>query len=454
MQFLNIIFKKAVFLLGFLPLMLSAQPKNNSPYSIFGFGDIADNNFIASQSMGGLGATFHSPYDINVVNPASLAYLRATSFDVGVSARNSSFTENGNDAEVWSGNLAYLSLAFPLQNVVNDLLNRKERNHSFGMGFTLKPFTQVGYNINSSILVNNVGVVNSNFQGNGGTFDFTWSTGFRYKRFAAGANLGFLFGQTLNQSIIDLPDLAFSETSLLEETLVHRGFLYRVGVLYTLDIGKRPGVEDIEALKNFKDRRITFGLHANSTTRLTTDFSTFQGAAIFFQGEVISRDTLVGGTTEGIRSRLPSEIGGGINYYSGEKLSLGVNYTSTQWSQANFSLVNGNLINTFKLSFGGYYRPNYKSVGSYLARVYYRFGAFYNKTPTQISANAGVDIDDMGLTFGLGLPFFYQRKISHANLGFTFGLRGRNTVIEERYVRLAFSFTFNDDEWFIKRKFN
>lgn len=453
MLFLNIIIKKAAFLLlGLLPLMLYAQPKNNSPYSRFGFGDIADNNFISSQTMGGLGATFHSPYDINVVNPASLSYLRATAFDVGLSARNSSFSENNsNEAQLWSGNLAYLSLAFPLQNVVNDLLNRKKRNYSIGMGFTLKPFTKVGYNVNSLGLVDGIGEVRRNFQGNGGTFDFTWSTGFRYKQFAAGVNLGYLFGSTLTQRIVDLPDLVFSETSLLEERLVYRGFLYRVGLLYTFNLGKQP--VDGEN-KNFKDRRITVGVHGNSTSRLTTDFTSFQGSAVFFQGEAVNRDTLNSSEQLGVRSSLPSELGAGLTYYSGEKFSLGVNYTATNWSEANYSLVNGNLINTFKLSFGGYYRPNYKSLGSYFSRVYYRFGAFFEKSPTELQVNEGVDIDDMGLTVGFGLPFFYQRKISHANLGFTFGLRGRNTIIEERYVRVAFSFTFNDDEWFIKRKYN
>ena len=66
----------------------------------------------------------------------------------------------------------------------------------------------------------------------------------------------------------------------------------------------------------------------------------------------------------------------------------------------------------------------------------------------------GEDIDDLGINIGFGMPFFYQRKISHANIGVNLGLRGRGTAIEERYVRFTFSFTFSDDEWFIKRKYN
>ncbi len=451
MQFLNTIIKKAVFALGFLPLMLFAQPKDNSPYSRFGFGDIADNNFVASQTMGGLGATFHSGYDINVVNPASLAYLRATSFDIGIQARNSSFTErNGNQAEIWTGNISYISFAFPLQNVVNDILDRKKRDYSFGMGFTLKPFTRVGYDVSSTILLDDIGAVERNFQGSGGIFDFTWSTGFRYKQFSAGVNLGYLFGQNLTQNIIRLADIN-SETALLEERFGYRGFLWRAGALYTLNLGS--GVKDKDSLVK-KDRRITFGIHGNSQSGLSTDLTTFEGTAAFFQGNAVNRDTLSSSTQTDIRSNLPSELGVGATFYSGEKLSLGVNYTMTNWSQANYSLVNGNLKDTYKLSFGGYIRPNYKSVGNYFSRVYYRFGGFFHKLPTEIPANNGVDLEDMGLTFGLGLPFFYQRKISHANLGLTLGLKGRNTVIEERYVRLTFSFTFNDDEWFIKRKYN
>jgi len=451
MQFLNTITKKAVILLWFLPVILCAQPKSNSPYSRFGFGDINDNNFITTQTMGGLGSSYYSGYDINVVNPASLAYLRAAAFDVGLTAKNSSFTEsNGNKASLWSGNLAYLSLAFPLQNVINDVLDRKQRNYSLGMGFTLKPYSTVGYNINSSILVDDVGEVLRNYQGSGGTYDFTWSSAFRYKNFSAGVNLGYLFGQTTTQRIIRLEELAFAETTLLEDNYVYSGFLWRAGFLYTLDLDKVKEGEE----KSFKDRRITFGLHANSKSGLTTDHRIFEGSAVFALNGSSLRDTLSLAEDLNVKSHLPSELGLGMTYYSGEKLALGVNYTSTKWSQANNRLVNGILNDTYKLSFGGYIRPNYKSVGSYLARVYYRFGAYYNKIPTEIPANNGVGIDDMGLTFGFGLPFFYQRKISHANIGFSLGLKGRNTIIEERYFRVSFSFTFNDDEWFIKRKYN
>jgi len=54
----------------------------------------------------------------------------------------------------------------------------------------------------------------------------------------------------------------------------------------------------------------------------------------------------------------------------------------------------------------------------------------------------------------MGLPFIFQRKVSHANLGIDIGRSGMNTSIQENYIRFTLGFTFNDDEWFVKRKYN
>ena len=450
MIFLNTIPKKLAFLLILvLPVLLSAQAQDNSPYSRFGFGDIEDNNFFYSQYMGGLGASYHSPYNINIVNPASLSYLAATSFDIGMNARLSDFDDGTNSQRLWSGNISYMSLAFPLQNKLNDLLDRKVRDYTFGMAFTLKPYSTVGYNVSSRVFIDDIGVVDRQYQGNGGTYDFTWSNGMRYKNLSFGLNLGYLFGKTTNQRIINFEDIEFGETTLTEEENSYKGFIWRAGFIYDHKFKSKVDVDG-----NAKPaQHISIGIHANSSTTLNTINDVFSGTALFGNNGTILRDTLSFNTVNGT-NKLPAELGAGITYFAGEKLALGVNYTTTRWSQFDPIFVKGTLNDTYKLSFGGYIRPNYKSIGNYFSRVFYRFGTYYNKLPIQVAANNGNDVDDIGVTFGLGLPFFYQRKISHANLGINLGIRGRNTFIEERYMRLTFSFTFNDDEWFVKRKYN
>jgi hypothetical protein len=450
MKYLSIItYKTLVLSLLLLPILAMAQPKDNSPYSRFGIGDLVDNNFYASQSMGGLGVSFIDPYNINIVNPASLSYLAATSFDLGLHAEQSKLKEraSGNDVTQWNGNLSYMSLAFPLQNKLNDLLDRKERNINLGMAFTLIPYSTVGYDIATSGFDENFGSFNRSFRGTGGTYQFMWSNGIRYKNLAFGINTGYLFGEISNTRAIIINDVNPSYISVFENSSSISGFVYRAGLMYTHFLNK----EAYEAKTDDHLNRLIFGVHGNTTTSFNASSDIFNRAELYSSGQLASIDTLSFEIGNKEKGTLPSELGLGVTFIHGEKLGIGINYTTTQWSKFNSEIVNDNLKNTFKLSFGGFYRPNYKSVTNYFSRVQYRFGTFYEKVPVEVNGEA---IDDYGLTFGLGLPFFYQRKISNANLGLKIGLRGKGSAIEERYFRFTFSFTFNDDEWFVKRKYN
>ncbi|NNE27960.1 MAG: hypothetical protein HKN09_14035 [Saprospiraceae bacterium] len=441
--------KSLIFALLCLPLALWAQPKDNSPYSRFGIGDLVSLNFKASEQMGGLGASFIDQFNINIVNPAALSYLSTATFDVGLHAEYSKLQDRENrSVGLWNGNIDYLSLAFPLQNQLNDILDRKERNINLGMAFTLMPYSTVGYDISSFFFDENFGQYEVNYEGSGGTYQVAWSNGIRYKDLAFGLNLGYLFGKINNITTVNFTDVDAAYNTFLDRNTNMSGFLWRAGLMYTLTLNKAQ--QEDEQSPQYK--RLTFGLHANSTTGLNTSSNVFEAGVLILPDGSTVLDTFQNVSGESIKGTLPSQIGMGVSYTSGNKFSLGINYEATQWSKFSSAYVNNNLKNTYNLSFGGFYRPNYNSITNYFSRVYYRFGAYYRKVPVEISQ--GDDIDDIGLNIGFGMPFFYQRKISHANLGVNLGLRGRGTAIEERYVRFTFSFTFNDDEWFIKRKYN
>ncbi|MBK8701482.1 MAG: hypothetical protein IPN29_18830 [Saprospiraceae bacterium] len=107
--------------------------------------------------------------------------------------------------------------------------------------------------------------------------------------------------------------------------------------------------------------------------------------------------------------------------------------------------------NSLHVSIGGFIRPNFKSYTSFWKRAFYKYGVYYRE-------DARIILDKQpttyGVTFGAGLPFVFQRRLSHANIGFDIGKKGSGTVIEENFFKINFGFTFNDDEWFIKRKYN
>jgi len=444
------------FFLLILPILGMAQPepKDNSPYSRYGIGDVTDRNFFASRSMGGLGASFNDPYQINIVNPASLGYLMATTFDIGVNAEYSGLRDSS-DAEYehrWNGNLSYMSLAIPLQNKLNDILDRRVRNTTAGMAFTLMPYSKVGYNIVTVDQSNfQTGNVNRLFRGSGGTNQFLFSGSLRHKKFSGGFNVGYLFGTLENERAVTFPDIEAPYSTYANAKTNYTGFLYTLGAMYTLDLNQKEIKEKTSTVR----KRITFGLHGNTGTNLNTRNSIFEGAERRLSTTQFQRDTLTNIVNEQGSGKLPSELGIGMTYYKGEGLALGLNYSTTAWSNFESTNVNNNLNNTFKLSFGGYYRPNYKSISNYFSRVFYRFGFNYQLVPSEeLAVNNGVSVKDYGLNLGFGLPFFYQRKISHANLGVSYGVRGPGTAIEERYWKFTFNFTFNDDEWFVKRKYN
>lgn len=428
-----------------------AQSGANSPYSRFGIGDLTDNNFMFSRQMGGMGASYADPYYINIVNPASYAYLKATAFEVGVYARRSNLVEDDQEQRIFSGNLEYISLAFPLTNPINEVIEGKKKDYYVGMAFTLMPNSTVSYNVFADQTLPDIGEVTQNYTGNGGSYKFLWGNSINYKDFAFGFNLGYLFGDIRyeqNTFFTDQPAAYFNNFST-EYTM--RGFLYDVGLMYNTILNKAELQDNNGALV----KRLSIGLHANSNT----SFSTVTDASLT---TIFGGSTAIADSTEtrlGVEGNgtLPTEIGFGAFYQNGTKAGIGFDLSTTFWNnyrndaETISDATPVELSDTYKVSVGGYYRPSTKSYEKYYKRIYYRYGLFYNTDPRN---QGGDNITNYGLSFGMGLPLVYQRKVSHLNLGLDIGRRGTDTPVEENYIQLNFSFTFNDDEWFIKRKYN
>jgi hypothetical protein len=436
--------------LSFFSVLL-AQQNDNNPYSRFGLGDLTDNNFNHLRQMGGLGASFIDAYHINIVNPASHAYLNATAFDVGVFAKRSILNDGVNQGKVWSGNLDYLSLAFPLKNPINELYDGVRKDYKLGMALTLMPHSTVDYNIAYRDSISGSRPFTRNYLGGGGTYKVMWGNAIKYKKVSLGLNLGYLFGNLKyeNKLVFDNTEFAYSDFYANDYNV--RGFLWNAGFIFTDIINKKQ----ILANKTAPNKRISIGAHFNSGTSFTTSSNINHLLIQQLPGNIVNLDTVLISADQAGKGKLPAEFGIGATYYNGEKFAIGINYAAAYWSQyfneAARGGTKGSLSNTSKWSLGGFFRPDYKSFDNFLARVYYRYGVYYNTDPRVVDGN---NIDTYGLTFGLGMPFVYQRKISHVNLGVNAGIRGQNSPISEKFVKFTLGVTFNDDEWFLKRKYN
>jgi hypothetical protein len=419
----------------------------NSPFSRFGIGDLVDEEFMHSRHMGGLGASYQDVYNINLANPASYASLKSTAFDVGLFTRYSQLSDtDGNNSTQWSGNIEYISLAFPLSNPLNDLLEREERDFNLAMSFTLIPHSVVGYNISTQdTLIDGNGIIR-NFTGNGGTNKFYWGNAFKYKDFSFGVNLGYLFGNLEYQRNILFTDAVLPFNTEFTNDYSVAGFIYNIGAQYTLYLNQTEETKK----SGISGNRITFGVFGRSNTGFNTTANVLEQGIQSTNGVPLDVDTLNFVIGEEGSGTLPGTFGIGATYHKGARWAWGVNYTWSPWSNYNNDANPEELNNTQRISVGGHIRPNYKSYNSFLKRAFYRYGAYYNTDPREIDNKA---LTSYGVTFGLGLPFVYQRKVSHANIGVNLGRRGQGTPISESFARFTLSFTFNDDEWFIKRKY-
>jgi hypothetical protein len=428
-----------------------AQTNGNSPYSRFGIGNIVNDNFMHTRMMGSIGTSYIDGYHINIVNPASYASLRATAFDLGLDAKRSTLTSGDNKNTSWNGNLQYLSLAFPLGNPLNEILDQKKRKFNLGMSFTLMPNSTVGYNITSQDSIAGIGNFERAYAGEGGSYKFVWGNAIKYKDFSFGLNLGYLFGKIRYEQNVTFSDLPFPYQDFFSSEYNLSGFLLDAGALYTIVLNKKQLEDKTVRAADL----ISFGVRVKSSSSFNTNLTSSQFGVQTPDFGVQFIDTAFLAKNVKGTGKLPVELGFGASYYKGEKFMVGAEFSMTKWSSyrndADKNIEENPLSDIYNVSFGGFYRPDYKSYNRYFKRVYYRYGAYYKTDPRSVN---GDQLESYGLTMGMGMPFIYQRKISHANIGVEFGKRGPGSPIAESFFKISLGFTFNDDEWFIKKKYN
>lgn len=423
------------------------QPKNNSPYSRLGLGDLLDLPFAGPGGMAGLSAANQESFHINILNPAALAYLQSTAFEIGIYARYANLEGQNTSAGIWSGNLNYISLGFPIKNPINKVLDRDQTPFGWGMNFALLPYSLVGYNIETVDQDSNFGSVTNALKGTGGNYRLMWGNGVRYGSWALGINLGYQFGKITNsrQVTFDSLEVAYITDFLDEFSL--SGFVWNVGAQYTIELDKDDNEKKVSATQ----RKIVFGIFGNSTTSFNTVSSQFNYRTNF-NFSPVDLDTILNVDELRQTGQLPSEWTVGVMYDKLNKVKFGLEYSVANWSQYENEAKVESLVNSYRIAVGGQIIPDFISYNNYFKRVRYRFGAFYNTDPRTVD---GAQLVEYGITFGAGFPIILpQRQTSFVNLAVELGQFGVDEALQENYIKMTLGFTLNDNTWFFKRKFN
>jgi hypothetical protein len=437
----------SIAFLSLTALVLQAQPKINSPYSRYGLGDPIAQYFTSQAGMGGQTTAFHDPHHLNMLNPASYAFLNTTTLETGLNAKYSKYASTNNKQALWSGNLSYLALGMTLKSPINEVLDKNKSPWQFGTAFALTPYTLVGYKTQTATTTDDIGRLINNFEGNGGTYRLTWGAGAKHKNTALGLNAGWMFGKSTAQNFTNFVDSVPTYISNFKEDVRIRGFVWNAGVMH--DFILKHDVNN----KEINTEWLTLGLTAESkhTLKGTRDNSVIRSRTRSASGVLGSPDTLSFQKNKAFDLTLPSAFSLALQYVKANKLKIGVQYSLENWSGYENQAKPERLKNTSSISAGLEYIPDATSYNNYSKRIRYRFGGYYRQDPRIINNEKVIDT---GLTLGVGIPVILPRQgTSYVNAALELGKLGAGTAISESYFRINIGFTLNDNSWFYKRRF-
>ncbi len=426
-----------------------AQPKLNSPYTRYGLGNLTPRYLAVNAGQGGLTTAFSDPYHLNLANPAALSALRSTALETGLFAQNSQFKSDNSSLNTWSGNLSYFALGFTLRNPINDALDRNRSKWRHGMAFSLSPYSNVGYDIQSRDTLPLAGDVRSRFQGSGGTYRLAGHWGGRYKNTSMGATIGWMFGSSRYENTTSFVDsLPTFENNFYDRYSVG-GFIWNLGVQHDIVLARSENDKEINT------KWITLGATFEGKHRLNAEADAVRlrsRGQLVTTGQYIDPDTFL--IQEGANRKvvLPSNFSLGIEYVKADRFKVGAQATIENWGKDYENTVRPEVLNnTVSFAAGMEIIPDYASYNRYMRRVRYRFGGYYRQDPRTV---LGKDLSETGLTLGMGFPLVLPRQqTSFINLGIEAGRFGSNSTISETFVRMTLGFTFNDNSWFFKRRF-
>lgn len=433
--------KKILLALSLFIITVSAfaQSGTNSPYSQYGLGELTNQGNGFNRGMNGVGIALREGNQINYLNPASYSGIDSLSFifDAGLSLQLTNFKEGKTKINAKNADFEYAVGAFRLM-------------PRMGMAFGIIPFTNVGYNYNTTGTIdrddvqNKTGYTNT-YYGEGGIHEVFLGLGWEpIKGFSLGVNGGYIWGTSTRV-------VTNSYTDDYVNTLT-KGLEYNVSN-YKVDFGMQFST------KIGKTDRLTIGATYGLGHKTKTD-ATLGITSTNSQTGVVDTTTFVAKNA----IELPHEFGGGISYCHNNSLTIAFDYKLEQWSKVSYPkyVDNGagtryfrptkNMFNDRqKYNLGMEYCKD-KAGRSFGSRVRYRLGAGYTTSYLKINGLEGPK--EISVSGGFGLPIvngWNNRSI--LNISAQWVHASSKHFITENTFRINVGLTFNE-RWFAKWKFD
>ncbi len=423
-------YNKAGFLVALVmfPALLFAQFNNNtsSPYSRYGLGELRSYSFGRSTAMGGASIASRNNQQINIANPASFDAIDSLGFmfEFAVDGKVSDFKNDVGTATYSDINFQYFAMNFQV-------------NNRMGASLGLVPFADVGYDVIVDQEIENTGYVTTTYYGAGTISNAYFGLAYMpFKNFSVGANLNYYFGMlNRNSEVVFLSSSGFYNIQQYKSLRVS-DFSFDFGLQKTIPLENK--------------NKVILGLVFENNPKYNAKYSDITQKNLS-SGSVVDQDTLfytkeANGTIE-----FPLTFGFGISYVKENKLEINADYYHQSWGDAKFLGSKSSFLTDLnKFALGAEWIPDKFSIKSFTSRIAYRAGLKYEQTYLTFN---GQQINDFGITFGVGLPVYRSR--STINVAAELGKKGTtaDNLVLENYFRLNLMVNLYD-LWFIKRRFD
>lgn len=405
---------------------VQSQNRINSPYSMFGPGEVKGNEYFRNLSMGGISQGFRSNRSINYLNPASYTAIDTLSFVFEGTVFSHIYQQQTATQEQTTHytNLGNLNFAFPVT-----------RRWKVAAG--ILPWSQVGYKITDFEQDDINGRINYLYEGSGGINQVYMGHAFSiYKGLSAGINISYLFGKAEDRMLASSDSVGFHRTAWTysDET---DGLMLTYGLQWAIPLGET--------------RRITLGASYTGPTQLDITRNRYITRALPGVGGIDTLNITMGnkGTME-----IPQNLAAGVFMRFSNRIAAGVDYQTQEWSSFRTFDTQHRLNDSWQVRSGIVYNPRIETFSGLFSRLEYRAGMRFGQSFLTMADNAGTlqDFSEFGVSFGVGVPL--RRSLTGLNLGFEYSRRAADTndLINENFFRFNIGINVYE-RWFVRSRF-
>lgn len=419
-------------LLAWLWTEVFAQADVDSPYSLFGVGQVRDKAMnVRLKGMGGSSNAMYGIGMINCENPASYAMIDSLAFlfDAGFYFKTSTFSTASLSERSSNASFDHISMSFGL-------------TRWWKLAFGAQPYSTTGYTMIVNSNAPDIGNYATRFKGSSGLNQAYIGTAFKLgKHFAIGANAYYVFGNTKTETTLYFPDSLYMIGTRRNLDLMVSSFMFDYGLLFDANVGD--------------GMKLSLGLTYTQPVKLRGKQTLFIRSIEADDETEIEYiiDTVVN-NTKTTKTQMPQGIGFGVALRKNEQWAVAADFNWSQWSKFAHEGVTEPLQDSWIASLGFEFTPSHSNISGYFRKMSYRVGGFYEHGYISLLGNDDVyhSINRFGVTAGASFPL--PKSLSKIDLALEAGQYGTREggLIQERYFKVDIGIAVFE-HWFMKRKY-